>query len=204
MADLVENPDNSPPSEPKLSGLASAASAIAGRGPAPVHLWNPPDCGDIGLKIHRDGAWTYQNSPIGRAAMVQLFSNILRKDANGYFLVTPIEKIAIEVEDAPFVAVEMLVDEAGGAATLRFRTNVETWVSAGAGHPLRFDTGPADGVKPYVHIRADLWALVSRAVFYDLVARGETRDIEGVAMYGVASGGEFFVIAPAARIDNLR
>jgi len=113
--------------------------------------------------------------------------------------VTPVEKVAVAVEDAPFLAVECTERD----GTLAFRTNVDDWTSADADHPLRFERGPSEGVKPYVLVRGDLWALVTRAIFYDLVERGETRDIEGRAMFGVASAGAFFPMAPAQEIENL-
>jgi hypothetical protein len=203
MANHEETRPHDGKSSMSLEGLASSAQQAAVRGLPPVHLWNPPFCGDIGLRIARDGTWHYQNSPIGRPAIVRLFSTILRKDPDRYVLVTPVEKVSIEVEDAPFVAVEMAVDDAGSKPVLKFRTNVDDWVEAGGTHPLRFDPGPSSGLKPYVHIRAGLWALVSRPLYYDLVARAETRDIDGRSMYGVASAGHFFSMAPASEIETL-
>ncbi len=188
---------------PSLEGLTSTAKQAAGRGPAPVHLWNPPFCGEIGMKIARDGTWYYQNSPIGRPAMVRLFASILRRDPERYVLVTPVEKVAIEVEDAPFLAVEMVVDDGPAGPTLRFRTNVDDWTTADAGHPLRFEPGPSGGLKPYVLVRGGLEALVSRPLFYDLVERGETRDIAGEPVYGVVSAGVFFPLCPAREIEGL-
>jgi hypothetical protein len=186
---------------PPLGGLAAAA---AQRGLPPVHLWNPPYCGDVGLKIGRDGTWFYRGSPIGRPALVKLFSTILRKDKDRYVLVTPVEMVAVEIEDAPFVAVEMHVDEAGdGGPVLRFRTHVDDWVEADAAHPLRFDLGDHAGVKPYLKIRGDLWALVSRPVTYDLLGRAEIRASDGQASLGVVSKGQFFVISPAEETEAL-
>lgn len=182
-----------------LNNLAAAARTAGQKGLPPVHLWNPPYCGDIGMRIARDGTWFYQNSPIGRPALVKLFASVLRKDPEGHMLVTPVEKVSVAVEDAPFLAVECV--ERDGA--LAFRTNVDDWTSADADHPLRFERGPSDGVKPYVLVRGDLWALVTRPIFYDLVERGETRDIEGRAMFGVASAGAFFPMAPADEIEGL-
>ncbi|MDF2115145.1 DUF1285 domain-containing protein [Roseiarcaceae bacterium H3SJ34-1] len=180
-----------------LNNLAAAARAAGSRGLPPVHLWDPPYCGDIGLRIGRDGTWYYQNSPIGRPALVKLFASILRKDRakdlDRHVLVTPVEKVAVEVEDAPFLAVQLVVED----GKLNFRTNVDDWVSADREHPLRFEPGPSDGIKPYVLVRGGLWALVARSVYYDLVERGETRILEGRPMFGVASGDEFFAIAPA-------
>ena len=176
-----------------LRGLAHVKS----RGPAPVHLWNPPDCGDIPMRIARDGTWFYQGSPIGRAPMVKLFASILRRDGERTVLVTPVEKVGIEVEDAPFLGVELLVD--GGV--LMFRSNLDDWTAIGAEHPLRFERAAAEGLKPYYRVRGDLWALVKRALFYDLVALGERRVLDGVEWFGVVSDGIFFNMAPSADID---
>ena len=179
---------------------AAGAAQAPGRGLPPVHLWNPPFCGDIDMRIARDGTWFYMGSPIGRAPLVRLFSTILRKDEDRYVLVTPVERVGIAVEDAPFLAVEMKVTQGERGQALAFRTNVEDWTQAGPDHPLRFETGDAEGLKPYVHVRAGLWALVKRALFYDLVAAGEVREVDGIAMFGVASNGVFF---PMQRADEL-
>ena len=187
----------------RLDGFAGAAAQAAKGGLPPVHLWNPPHCGDIGMKIARDGSWSYRGSPIGRPALVRLFSTILRKDPDGYVLVTPVEKVSVEVEDAPFLAVEMRAEGTGEARLLRFRTNVDDWATAGPDAPLRFEQGPAGGLKPYVRVRGDLWALVTRPVFYDLVGLGEIRTLHGRAMFGVASGGAFFIMSPADAIEDL-
>lgn len=183
MADEV----NATP-EPALDALARAAGD--GRSLPPVHLWNPPDCGDIGLRIARDGTWFYRGSPIERPALVRLFSTILRRDPEGHVLVTPAEKVSVEVEDAPFLAVSMRRE--GDA--LVFRTNVGDEARAGKHHPLRFETGPNDGVKPYVLVRGGLWALVTRALVYDLVELAETRIEGGRRLTGVSSEGQFFVM----------
>lgn len=198
MADEV----NSTAGEPDAAGRPPALEAIASevrktRGIPPVHLWNPEHCGDIGLKIARDGTWSYQNSPIGRKELVRLFSTILRRDPEGHVLVTPVEKIAVEVEDAPFLAVEMQVRQGPLGQVVQFRTNVDDEVEVGPDHPLRFDTGPSSGIKPYVRVRADLWALVTRALVYDLVALAQTREVDGRARLGVVSEGQFFVMADA-------
>ncbi|HEX4765161.1 MAG TPA: DUF1285 domain-containing protein [Lichenihabitans sp.] len=182
-----------------VAGATRAGDGEARGGLPPVHLWNPPFCGDIDMRIARDGTWFYGGTPIGRPALVRLFSTILRRDAERYVLVTPVEKVGIEVEDAPFLAVEMDRQD----ATLRLRTNVGDWVEAGADHPLRFEPGPSGGLKPYVKVRGDLWALVSRPVFYDLVAGSETREIDGVPTCGIASGGSFFPMMAAAELDRL-
>ncbi len=185
-----------------LSGLNEAAAARK-RGPAPVHLWNPPYCGEIDMRIAADGTWFYCGSPIGRPALVQLFASILRKDEDSHVLVTPVERVGIRVDDAPFVGVEMIVGEAGGAPKLTFRTNVEDVVTADAEHPLRFERAAADGIKPYVRVRGDLWALVKRAIYYDLVALGVVETLRGEDWFGVRSCGTFFPIAPASEIDGL-
>ncbi len=185
-----------------LNGLGEAAEARK-RGPAPVHLWNPPYCGEIDMRIAADGTWFYCGSPIGRAPLVQLFASILRKDEDRYVLVTPIERVGIRVDDAPFLAVEMIAGEESGAPTLTFRTNVEDVVTVDAEHPLRFERGAADGIKPYVRVRGDLWALVKRALYYDLVALGLVGAHQGEDWFGVRSRGAFFPIAPASEIDGL-
>ena len=135
--------------------------------------------------------------------MVRLFSTILRRDPEGHVLVTPVEKVSVEVEDAPFLAVEMQVEGDGEARALRLRTNVDDWVSVDAAHPLRFEPGPSGGLKPYVRVRDDLWALVARPIFYDLAALGEVREIEGQEMFGVACGGAFFPMSPADALEDL-
>jgi len=159
--------------------------------PAPVELWDPPYCGDIGLAITRDGRWHYRGSPIGRPAMVKLFARILRKDADGrFYLVTPVEKVDVAVEDAPFLAVELEVSGKGREQSLIFRTNVDDLVRCGPGHLLRLVEGEPDhGFKPYVQIRGKLEALVTRPLVYDLVALAEDGP-DGRA--GLWSGGAFF------------
>ncbi|GAC1559778.1 MAG: DUF1285 domain-containing protein [Beijerinckiaceae bacterium] len=185
-----------------LDGLVEAARAASGesRRLPPVHLWNPPFCGDLDMRIAQDGTWFYNGTPIGRPALVRLFSTILRKDEERYVLVTPVEKVGIVVEDAPFLAVELTPQTGEKGRILRFRTNVDDWVNVDADHALRFEPGAAGGLKPYVHVRAGLWALVKRALFYDLVALGETRSLNGAEMFGVTSNATFF---PMARADEL-
>ncbi|MDQ0394700.1 DUF1285 domain-containing protein [Labrys monachus] len=183
-----------------LAGLTKGAKQAGMR---PVHLWNPPFCGDIDMRIAADGSWHYMKSPIGRVELVKLFASILRRDEDRYVLVTPVERVGIQVDDAPFVAVEMRVEGEDGARSLSFRTNVDDWTTAGPDHPMRFETGASDGLKPYVHVRAGLWARLSRALFYDLADLGEVRAVGGIDMFGVASGGCFFAMAPAAEIGAL-
>jgi uncharacterized protein len=154
------------------NGLDSMLRAAAGDKLPPVDSWNPPYCGDIGMAIKADGTWFYQGSPIGRKPMVRLFSRILRRDPDGrYFLVTPVEKVDLAVTDAPFLAVEMEVAGLGRDQRLIFRTNVDDIVVAGPDHPLRFELEPGSGgLKPYLRVRGRLDALVTRALYYDLVA----------------------------------
>lgn len=183
-------------------GLEAIAAAVTGekRDRPPVERWNPPFCGDIDMKIASDGTWFYQKTPIGRPALVKLFASVLKRENEKYFLVTPVEKVGLVVEDAPFLAVELAVVRAAHGSILNFRTNVDDHVSAGPGHALRFEPEATGGLKPYVHVRRGLWAKVTRALFYDLVALGEERDLDGKAMFGVASGGEFFPMAEASAL----
>jgi hypothetical protein len=180
----------------RIGGLETLLKAQATKGPAPVEKWNPPYCGDIGMKIRADGVWLYQGSPIGRMPLVKLFAGVLRKDADGkHYLVTPAEKVDVEVADAPFLAVEMEVRGSGRGQTLTFRTNVDDVVTAGPEHPLRFAIEPgSQGLKPYLLVRGRLEALVTRAVYYDLV---ELAVDEGNGL-GLWSGGEFFATPAAA------
>jgi uncharacterized protein len=189
-------------SDSGLEGIAGVAEREGRKGPPPVHLWNPPFCGDLDMRIAADGTWYYLGTPIGRPALVRLFASVLKRENGKYFLVTPVEKVGIIVEDAPFLAVEMRAEDAAHGPILNFRTNVDDWVACDAEHILRFEPEKATGgLKPYLHVRPDLWAKVTRALFYDLVARGEERALNGQRMFGVASGAEFFVMAPA---DSLR
>lgn len=175
--------------------LAEIATLVEQRRLPPVDQWNPTHCGDSEMRIGCDGTWFHQGSPIGRQAMVRLFSTILRREADGrYVLVTPVEKLDIAVEDAPFVAVEMKAEGEGDAARLAFRLNTGDLVAAGPDHPLRFVDGD-DGPRPYLHVRGRLEALVARAVYYDLAERALAGDAERP---GVWSDGAFFPLEPAA------
>jgi hypothetical protein len=188
-----------------LEGLAGAVKTAPGQGPPPVHLWNPAYCGEIDMRIAADGTWFYQKTPIGRPALVKLFASILKREGEKYFLVTPVEKCGIVVDDAPFMAVALRIDDSAAGRALHFRTNVDDWVACGPDHPLRFEPEAATGgLKPYLHVRRDLWAKVTRALFYDLVDLGEEREVAGTPMFGVASAGEFYAMAPAdALADSL-
>ena len=145
----------------------------------------------------------YCGTPIGRPALVRLFSTILRKDPENYVLVTPVERVGIIVEDAPFLAVEMTVTRHGADQVLRVRTNVADWVEAAFNHPMRFEKAVCDGIKPYVHVRGDLWALVARALVLDLVELGEIGEHDGARCFGVGSAGSFFPIANADEIESV-
>jgi len=183
-----------------LEGLATTLTRV--KGLPPVERWNPPFCGDIDMRIATDGTWYYQKTPIGRPALVKLFASVLKKEGGNYYLVTPVEKVGIQVDDAPFLAVEMTVARDGrNCQMLAFRTNADDEVVAGPGHGLRFEHEGTGGLKPYLHVHRDLWAKVTRAVFYDLVGLGEERDVAGRRMFGVASAGEFYAMAEA---DELR
>ncbi len=177
-----------------LEGVIAAAKAAPARGPPPVHLWHPTHCGAIDIRIARDGVWFHEGTPIGREALVRLFSTVLRKDPDGFVLVTPAEKLSIVVEDAPFVAVR--VDRAGEA--LRFTTNVGDEVDAGSDHPIRVEIDPATGEpRPYVHVRGGLEALIARPVFYELAEMARRRDLPGGPAMVVASNGAWFSVGPA-------
>ena len=191
-----------------LAALISRASAQTSGGKPtlpPVDRWEPPFCGDLDMEIRADGTWFYMGTPIGRAPLVRLFSTVLRKDEDGKtYLVTPVEKVGIRVQDAHFVAVEMSATENAGESVLTFRTNVGDVVEAGAAHPLRFEiVGENHELKPYLAVRGRLEALVSRALMYDLVALGEVVEIEGRAMFAVRSRGAIFPIMPADELDRL-
>jgi uncharacterized protein len=186
-----------------ITGALSGATAT-GKGPPPVERWNPPFCGDLDMRIGSDGTWFYLKTPIGRPALVKLFASVLKREGDKYFLVTPVEKCGIQVDDAPFLAVELTVEDSAGGRVLNFRTNVDDWVACGPQHPLRFEPqAPTGGLKPYLHVRRDLWAKVTRTLFFDLVALGEERDVDGRAMFGVASMGAFFPMAPAEQVRDL-
>lgn len=159
----------------------------------PVDSWNPPYCGDIGMAIAADGTWFYQGSPIGRKPLVRLFSRVLRRDLDGrHFLVTPVEKVDVAVADAPFLAVEMEVQGSGQGQELIFRTNVDDVVRCGPEHPLRFAPEEGTGgLKPYLLVRGRLEALVTRALYYDLV---EMAVEDEAGRLGVWSGGAFFAM----------
>lgn len=184
---------------PSAEGIASAASAASRRGLPPVHLWNPPFCGDIDMRIARDGTWFYQGTPMGRPAMVKLFSGILKREEGKFFLVTPVEKVGITVDDAPFVAVDFTATGSGRAQSLRFLTNVGDEVTADAENPIRVERDGAEGEPaPYVHVRAGLEALIDRKSFYRLIELGVHEEVEGKGWFGLWSSGRFFPVIPSS------
>ncbi len=188
-----------------LAALVSRLGDGSGRGPAPVERWNPPFCGDIDMRIAADGTWFYCGTPIGREAMVRLFASVLRKDEDGRtYLVTPVEKCGITVDDAPFLAVAMSLEGEGRDRVIGFRTNVGDAVIVDDDHPLHFDLDPENGgLKPRVLVRGRLEARLARPVLYDLVELGETATVEGRDWFGVWSSGRFFPVAPAEDLEAL-
>ena len=194
------------PNNTSLAGLQAlvARAGKPGRGPAPVEKWEPNYCGELDMEIKRDGTWFYMGTPIGRQALVKLFATVLRKDKDGEtYLVTPVEKIKIKVEDAHFVAVEMNAHEDGGEQVLTFRTNVGDLVEAGKDNPLRFVTVEEnDGVKPYLLVRGSLEALLARPVMYELISYGEEIEVDGKMMFCVKSHGEVFPIMAADDLER--
>ena len=183
---------------PSAESIAASARAAQKRGLPPVHLWNPPHCGDLDMRIARDGTWFYMGTPIGRPELVKLFSTILRKDGDDYVLVTPVEKVGITVDDAPFVAVDFNRKGDG----LVFETNVGDVMTAGPEHPIRVVRDPETGEPaPYVLVRANLEALIDRKSFYRLVEIGEHAEHEGTQWFGVRSQDVFFPIIPSAELE---
>jgi uncharacterized protein len=188
------------------SGLDAITGSLANaagqsKGLPPVERWNPPFCGDLDMRIGADGSWYYLKTPIGRPALVKLFASVLKREGDKYFLVTPVEKCGITVDDAPFLAVELNVEQTPSGQLLNFRTNVDDWVQCGPMHVLRFEPeAGTGGLKPYLHVRRDLWAKVTRTLFFDLVELGEEREVAGRTMFGVTSMGEFFPMAPAEQV----
>ena len=165
----------------------------------PVHLWNPPFCGDLDMRIARDGTWFYLGTPIGRKPLVKLFSSIIRRDGDDYFLVTPVEKVGIIVDDAPFVAVDFEVTGTGQDQVITFVTNVDDHADAGSANPIRVTRDPETGEPaPYILVRTNLEALIDRKSFYRLVELGSHHNMDGQDWFGVWSGGTFFPMIPAA------
>jgi hypothetical protein len=168
-----------------LNAVAEAAKQAPGKGLPPVHLWHPEHCGDIDIVIRADGVWMHEGSHIGRRELVRLFSTVLRKDPDGYHLVTPVEKLKITVEDLPFRAVAMRRE--GDA--LIFTTDVGDEVRASEADPIVVETDPTTGEPaPRIHVRRDLWARIARSVFYEIVEMAQ--EVDGRLV--VRSGGQIF------------
>ncbi|MEM9524329.1 MAG: DUF1285 domain-containing protein [Pseudomonadota bacterium] len=190
--------------KPSMENItASAQTALNAGGMPPVHLWNPPFCGDLDMRIARDGTWFYQGTPIGRPSLVRLFSTILKRENGKYFLVTPVEKVGITVDDVPFVAIDFEARLTGTGQNLIFITNVGDHVAAGRDHPIRVIRDAKTGEpSPYVMVRAGLEALIDRKSFYRLVDIGIRADHEGARWFGIRSGGIFFPIIPSHELPE--
>ncbi|SLN17548.1 hypothetical protein ROJ8625_00561 [Roseivivax jejudonensis] len=188
---------------PSADGIAASARAAAGKGLPPVHDWNPPFCGDLDMRIARDGTWFYLGTPIGRFGLVKLFSSILKREDGKYFLVTPVEKVGITVDDAPFVATDFVVEGAGAEQTLTFVTHVGDHAVAGPDHPIRVERDAETGEpSPYVLVRDDLEALIDRKSFYRLAEIGEHEEVDGKSWFGLRSSGAFFPMIPSAELPE--
>jgi hypothetical protein len=198
----TKSQDLSDPGAADNLARAVAQAAKDAKGLPPVHLWNPEYCGDLDIRIARNGMWWYLGTPIGRLELVRLFASVLKLEDGKYYLVTPVEKIGITVDDAPFLAVDFTVEGEGPAQVLTFETNVGDFTVAGPDNPIRVARDPETGEpSPYVHVRRGLEALIDRKSFYRLVDIGEHREIEGERWFGVSSGGKFFAIIPSAEME---
>jgi hypothetical protein len=187
---------------PATSQLLKAAQDAAKTGKLPpIHLWNPPYCGEIDIEIRRDGTWFHEGTPIGRAPLVRLFSTILKREGERYFLVTPVEKVGIRVEDAPFVAQDFEVAGDGPGQVITFATNVGDTVAAGPETAIRLVRDTQGAPSPYVHVRAGLEALIDRKSFYRLVDLGVAQPVDGQDWFGVWSDGVFFPFIPVSDLN---
>lgn len=198
----VSNTSSADPAAADNLARAVAEATRGGRGPAPVHLWDPPYCGDLDIRIARDGMWWYLGTPIGRVELVRLFASVLKLEKGKYFLVTPVEKIGITVDDAPFVAVDFEVSQPGPEQVITFETNVGDLTVAGPDNPIRVVRDPETGEpSPYVHVRSGLEALIDRKSYYRLVDIGEHASTDGAQWFGFRSGGVFFPVIPSRELD---
>ena len=187
---------------PSADNLAASATAAAKKGPPPVHLWNPPFCGDLDMRIARNGLWYYLGTPIGRQTLVKLFASIIRKDDDNYYLVTPVEKVGITVEDVPFVAVDFETTGNGSEQSVAFLTNVDDTVTASSTNPIRVERAPNSGeVSPYILVRSNLEALIDRKSFYRLVDICSHQQHNGVSWFGLWSEGTFFPFIPSSELE---
>ena len=200
---MTNQKDDQKVMKPTADSIAQSAQAVSKKGPPPVHLWKPPFCGDLDMRIARDGTWFYMGTPIGRMPLVKLFSSIIRKDGDDYFLVTPVEKVGITVDDAPFLGIDYDVEDSGKDQVITFTTQVDDTAVAGPENPIRVVRDPETGEpSPYVLIRANLEALIDRKSFYRLVDIGVHQEHEGEQWFGVWSSGMFFPIIPSAELDG--
>lgn len=184
-----------------VAAVQAAVQSARTKGPPPVHLWHPPFCGDIDMRIARDGTWFYLGTPIGRPAMVKLFSQILRREGDLYFLVTPVEKVGIVVDDAPLFAIDFDVSGAGTDQILHFVTLTGDTVAASAQDPIRIVIDPDTGEPaPYVHIRSGLEARLDRKTFYRMIDLGAHAPHKGRSWFGIWSSGAFFPIIPSSEL----
>ena len=189
--------------KPLAQDLAASVQAASRKGPPPVHLWNPPFCGDIDMRIRRDGVWFHEGTPIGRPGLVRLFSSILKREGDKYFLVTPVEKVGIIVDDAPMLAIDFTATGTGTDQVLTFTTLTEDVVVASAANPIRILRDPVSGEPaPYVLVRANLEALIDRKSFYRLIDLGAQSLHEGERWFGLWSSGTFFPVIPAAELPE--
>jgi hypothetical protein len=187
-----------PPSDLKSLSALLLAEPAAER---PLEMWNPPDCGMMDLTIAANGTWIHAGSPITRPQLVKLFASILWREEHRYFLKTPVEKIGIHVEDLPFLAVEMQAAHESGQTTLIFRTNTDDVICAGPDHALILTQEPDGTARPALHVRRNLYARISRPLYYELVNRGETSVLDGTPWFGVWSGGCFFPMIEADALE---
>lgn len=202
MTSLTKSQETPDPGAADALAKAAKAAKGKGRGPAPVHLWDPPYCGDLDIRIRRDGSWWYLGTPIGRQELVRLFASILKLEDGRHYLVTPVEKIGITVDDAPFVAQDFRVEGEGETRVLVFETNVGDETVAGPDNPIRVERDPETGEpSPYVHVRRGLEALIDRKSFYRLVEIGEHREVDGERWFGLGSGGVYFPIIPSTEME---
>ncbi len=205
MANLKDEQDGKAPLKDMPEGLQALMKRAGDQSSKPpVHLWHPDFCGDLDMRIASDGTWFYLGSPIGREALVRLFASVLRKDDDGKtYLVTPVEKIGITVDDAHFQAVEMAKAEDDGVSFLTFRTNVGDLVCVDDDHPFRFELeAETAGLKAYVRVRGNLEARLTRALMYDLVALAEEGEGDYVGQFGVTSGDRFYPICSLEALEK--
>lgn len=186
-------------SRPSLDALtATAQQAAREKGLPPVHLWNPAYCGEIDMRIAADGTWFYNGTPIGRPTLVRLFSTILRKDPERFVLVTPVERVGIAVDDAPFIGIDAECRDTANGPVISITTNVGDVFEVSAEHPLRFAPESTGGQRPYALVRGALEAKIARAVFYRMVEWAQERD----GQIGLVSHGMFFPIVDAAALEQ--